>query len=136
MALIVPQKFISICLLVKIPSKAGGIVIINYVLLGKRIRTLRQEQKLTQNQLEEKANLNEKYVSNIERATSIPSIETIASIADALNVPIDYLVYGRLSQKPTSPTVDKINNIVTAMPEKHRLFILDFLKIYNKNFKL
>ena len=109
---------------------------INHGLMGKRIKILRKESNMTQSQLEEKANLNEKYISNIERATSIPSIETIASIAEALNVSIDYLVYGTSSKKQDMPTVDKINSIVTAMPEKDRLFILDFLKIYSKNFKV
>ena len=47
---------------------------INYEEIGKRIARRRKELGLKQSEVEEKADLSQKYLSNIERSISIPSI--------------------------------------------------------------
>lgn len=59
--------------------------------LGKRIRTLRKARGITQEGLGEKANLNYKYIGEIERGEVNPSIETLSALADALNISIGQL---------------------------------------------
>ena len=54
--------------------------------LGKRIRTLREQKKLTQQTLAEKAGIDPKYVGQIERAKTNPSINMLANIASALGI--------------------------------------------------
>ena len=59
-----------------------------------RIARCRKRRGLTQAQVEELADLGEKYLSNIERAVSIPSIEVIMRIAMALETTPDEFLVG------------------------------------------
>lgn len=47
---------------------------LDYHLIGQRIAHRRKHLKLTQMQVAERADISEQYLSNIERAVSIPSI--------------------------------------------------------------
>jgi DNA-binding XRE family transcriptional regulator len=53
--------------------------------LGKRIRTLRIERKLTQEQAAELAKLDEKHWQDVERARTNPTVATLVGIARALS---------------------------------------------------
>ncbi len=56
--------------------------------LGQRIRQLRQSrpEKLTQEELAERADISVSFLSMIERGERAPHIETLARIAEALDV--------------------------------------------------
>lgn len=60
-------------------------------LLGKRIRALRLEQGLSQEQLGERAGLHRNFVGLVERAERACSITTVAKIADGLGVNVHEL---------------------------------------------
>jgi transcriptional regulator with XRE-family HTH domain len=60
--------------------------------LGKRIRTARRSAGLTQEQLAERVGRSTEAISNIERGASLPALETLASVADALSVPLGFLI--------------------------------------------
>ena len=49
---------------------------LDYKEIGKRIARRRKELGLKQSEVEERADLSQKYLSNIERSISIPSIES------------------------------------------------------------
>lgn len=51
---------------------------------GKKLRELRLDRGLTQEQLAEKANVSYQAISNIERGLTGPSFSTLADIAKAL----------------------------------------------------
>lgn len=57
-------------------------------LIGEAIRTYRKRVKLTQEELAERADLNPKYLGEIERGEKIISIEALLRIAKAVKVPI------------------------------------------------
>ena len=61
-------------------------------LLGKRIKELRQKAKLTQEQLGEAANLNPKYIGEVERTEKTISVDALARVAVALKVRLRDLV--------------------------------------------
>ncbi|MDO5812387.1 MAG: helix-turn-helix transcriptional regulator [Bacillota bacterium] len=73
----------------------------NYKELGKNIRILRKKQKLTIEQLSEKCDISSNFLGKIERAQSIPSLDTIVAIANSLNVGVDDLIKGDLAIKNT-----------------------------------
>jgi transcriptional regulator with XRE-family HTH domain len=54
-------------------------------LFGKRIRAIRKASKITQEAAAEKAQLNPKYLGEIERGEKRPSFEAILALARALN---------------------------------------------------
>ena len=57
---------------------------VDYKELGKRIAARRKALGLKQYQVNEMAELSDKYLSNIETARSIPSIDVLMKICDAL----------------------------------------------------
>ena len=61
-------------------------------LFGQRLREQRQNQGLTMEQLAEKANLSSNFIGAIERGLKEPSLSTLISILNALDVPADVLL--------------------------------------------
>lgn len=67
---------------------------LDYQEIGRRIARRRKELGLRQVQVCEAAGINDKYLSCIERATSIPSLEVIMKLADALDTTPDMFLVG------------------------------------------
>lgn len=71
-------------------------------LLGERIRELRKFRGLTQEQLAELIEVEQKHVSRLELGKSFPTIERLEKIAEALGVPLrDFFDYVHLSDTDT-----------------------------------
>ena len=70
---------------------------LDYTEIGKRIARRRKELGLKQSEVEEKADLGYKYLSNIERSISIPPVEVIMRLAVALDTTPDEFLIGTLS---------------------------------------
>ena len=70
---------------------------LDYTEIGRRIARRRKELGLKQSEVEEKADLCYKYLSNIERSISIPSVEVIMRLAVALDTTPDEFLIGTLS---------------------------------------
>lgn len=67
---------------------------LDYSQIGKRIAQRRKELGLKQVEVCERAGINDKYLSCIERATSIPSLEVIMKLALALDTTPDTFLTG------------------------------------------
>ena len=60
--------------------------------VGPQVRRLRQERELTLAQVSRRTGLNVGYLSQIENDKASPSLETLAAIGTALNVPITWFL--------------------------------------------
>ena len=58
---------------------------------GEKIRAVRDKRSLTLREVAEKAGVSESLVSQIERNKVSPAIDTLLSIADALDIDLEYL---------------------------------------------
>ncbi|MCI9036285.1 MAG: helix-turn-helix transcriptional regulator [Oscillospiraceae bacterium] len=67
---------------------------LDYELIGKRIAKRRRQLRMKQYEVEEKADIGYKYLTNIERAISIPSTEVIMRLAIALETTPDEFLVG------------------------------------------
>lgn len=67
---------------------------IDYIELGKTIKTIRSEKNLTQEKLAELTNMSTTHISNIENGKTKVSLSAIFSISNALNYTIDGLICG------------------------------------------
>ncbi len=56
------------------------------ILLGLRLKHLRTQRRLTQEELAERIGISSKYLSSIERGKENPGLSTIARIAEALQI--------------------------------------------------
>ncbi len=72
---------------------------LDYSEIGRRIARRRKELGLRQVQVCELAEINDKYLSCIERATSIPSLEVIMRLALALDTTPDEFLTGSIRYK-------------------------------------
>jgi transcriptional regulator with XRE-family HTH domain len=63
------------------------------MLIGERLRTLRELKNLSQGDIERRTGLIRCYASRVECGHTVPSIETLEKFARALEVPIYHLLY-------------------------------------------
>jgi transcriptional regulator with XRE-family HTH domain len=63
------------------------------MIIGERLRELREEMKLSQGDIEEKTGLLRFYVSRVENGHTVPAVETLEKFARALEVPMYQLFY-------------------------------------------
>jgi len=74
---------------------------------AERLRELRTEQDMQQNQLAELVNLRPSAISKYETGATQPNIEMLCRLADVFGVSLDYLV-GK-STVPNPYTADKVS---------------------------
>jgi len=63
--------------------------------IGDKIRMLRAEKKLSSNDLSRRVDISNSYLSEIERGTVIPALNTLKRIAEDLEVPV-YSIMGQV----------------------------------------
>lgn len=66
----------------------------DYIEIGRRIAHVRRARRMTQVEVEDEAGLSRKYLSNIEHGRSIPSIDVLMQIANALHTTPNVLLLG------------------------------------------
>src|SRR6266849_4808309 len=83
------------------------------MLIGDRLRELREAKNLSQGDIEKRSGLKRSYVSRVENGHTIPSLETLEKWAHALEVPLYQLFYDgeeppKLLQLPKRLTTEHI----------------------------
>lgn len=74
------------------------------MIIGERIRDIRESKKLSQGDIERRTGLLRCYVSRVENGHTVPAVETLEKFARALEIPIYHLVYD--AERPA--TVDHL----------------------------
>jgi transcriptional regulator with XRE-family HTH domain len=64
-----------------------------YLIIGDRIRAIREQKKLCQVDLAVRAGVLRGYLSSIEGGEAVPDVETLERIAAALEFPLKQLFY-------------------------------------------
>lgn len=78
---------------------------IDFKLLGKRISQRRHELGIRQNELAEKAEITNNYLSNIETGRSIPSLETFSRLCVGLNTTPDSFLLGTVKTDDVTQSI-------------------------------
>jgi transcriptional regulator with XRE-family HTH domain len=76
------------------------------MVIGTRLRKLREEKKLSQGDIEERTGLLRCYISRVENGHTIPSIETLERLSSALDIPLYQLFYEG-DEPPPLPNLSK-----------------------------
>lgn len=99
--------------------------------LGQRIRDLRFERSMSQEELSFKAGISPAHLGQIERAVKNPTIDTVAKIAGALDMPVAALFnMEAVSTPPQNVTVSKINAHLVSMSEEEQKDVLRMIRIF------
>jgi len=76
------------------------------MIIGERLRALRDEKKLSQGDIEKKTGLLRCYVSRVEHGHTVPSVETLEKMARALEIPM-YKLFYESEEPPKLPNLLK-----------------------------
>lgn len=120
------------------------------MLIGERLRQLREQKSLSQGDIEKVSGLLRCYISRVEHGHTVPSLETLERFAAALDVPLYRLFYTGEDAPPTPnltprKTLEelaedpgasgsearfllKLKGLVDKMGESDRVFLLDFAR--------
>ena len=100
---------------------------IDYIEIGERIAKRRRALGLKQREAAERADITDNYLSNIERAVSIPSLDVLMRLCDALETTPDALLlgtslYGREEQWQS--ICEQVRGLAPRQRELVRSFLL------------
>jgi transcriptional regulator with XRE-family HTH domain len=76
------------------------------MIIGDRLRELREEKKLSQGDIEKRTGLLRCYLSRVENGHTVPAVETLEKLARALEIPLYQLFYEG-EEPPKMPNLPK-----------------------------
>lgn len=94
---------------------------IDYSAVGKRISLIRKNRGMTQEQLAEKAELSNIYISHIENSRSIPSLETLMKLCSALDITPDEVLLGTKQDMENYLQSDIQKKLLLCTPKERRM---------------
>src|SRR2546427_7978167 len=89
-----------------VPSRRTSMII------GDRLRALREDKKLSQGDIEKRTGLLRCYISRVENGHTVPAIETLEKMARALEIPLYQLFYD--GEEPP-----RLPNLLKGRSEEH-----------------
>ena len=117
--------------------------------IGYRLRSLREQKKLSQGDLEKRTGLLRCYISRVENGHTVPSVQTLEKMARAMEMPLYQLIYD--GQEPPAPLggggkrsdewgsvgkdarfLNRICRFLAKMREGDRQFLLSFAQNLTK----
>lgn len=107
-------------------------VIINYKLLGNRLREERKKLRYTQEEVAELIDVTPAFIGHIERGERGLSFETLINICTLLGVTIDYVLADVLPLKDDVVSV-QIRNMLKNKTSEQKSAILDIMKAVTRN---
>ena len=88
--------------------------------LGKRLKYLRQDKKISVKDLAEGAGVQESYIKQLELGCKTPSFETLIRIINTLQITADELLCDYMQQKMPEMIESQIGRMVSDIPKDVR----------------
>lgn len=101
--------------------------IIDYALIGIRIKKVRNEKKITQEQIAGDLSLSTFYISKIENGKCTPTLETLALISNYLEMDLSYLITGT-SKLEDEYYINQLSQITSKASKKQLDLIIRLAK--------
>jgi transcriptional regulator with XRE-family HTH domain len=104
------------------------------MIIGERLRALRDEKKFSQGDIEKKTGLLRCYVSRVENGHTVPSVETLEKFARALEVPMYQLFYDS-EEPPKLPNLLKrksVDDILWGSSGKDAHMLAKFCRLFGR----
>ena len=98
--------------------------------IGKRLRSLREEKKMSQGDIEKCAGMLRCYTSRVENGHTVPSLATLEKYAKAFEIPL-YKLFYEGEAPPELPHLSRRNAIevlIEASPRKDARFMTRLLR--------
>lgn len=101
---------------------------LDFALIGQRIKELRVEQQLTQENLADMTSVNTSHISNIETNKVKVSLTLLVNICNALDTTVDY-VLGNEYHHASSVTEKELLNVAKDMTNEKQEILLRIAKV-------
>jgi len=85
------------------------------VRVGRRIKVLRRERRLSQAQLADAIEMSRRYLSSLERGQASASVETLERIAEGLQAPIGDIFAGEEPKTGRQSNADALGRLVAGL---------------------
>ena len=104
------------------------------MIIGDRIRSLRETKELSQGDIEMRTGLLRCYISRVENGHTVPALDTIEKIARALEVPLYQLFYDgeKPPELPKLPKRRSSDDIVWGSAGKEARMLTRFRRLLGK----
>jgi transcriptional regulator with XRE-family HTH domain len=104
------------------------------MIIGERLRELRETKNLSQGDIEKRTGLLRCYISRVENGHTVPAVETLEKMARALEVPLYQLFYeGDEPPKfPHSPKRKAAHDVPWGSRGKEARFLFNFRKLLGR----
>jgi transcriptional regulator with XRE-family HTH domain len=105
------------------------------MVIGDRLRVLREEKKFSQGEIEKRTGLLRCYISRVENGHTVPAVETLEKLARALEVPMYRLFYDG-EERPKLPNLPKrksADDIAWGSSGKEARLLTQFLRLFSVN---
>ena len=101
------------------------------MVIGDRLRELREEKKLSQGDIEKRKGLLRCYISRVENGHTVPAIETLEKLAHALEIPMYQLFYDGENppELPNLPKWKSADDIVWGIAGKDARWFARFRRL-------
>ncbi|MBR4040627.1 MAG: helix-turn-helix transcriptional regulator [Clostridia bacterium] len=97
-------------------------VLVDFSIIGKHVRAYRRERHMTQEILAERTGISKQFLSSLERGKGIPSVQTLMSLCNALELtPNDLLLYSS-RYDPDAPCTLRDDHSVFTITLDEKLF--------------
>jgi len=105
------------------------------MIIGTRLKKLREERNLSQGDIEKRTGLLRCYISRVENGHTVPSLETLERLAAALELPLYQLFYEG-EEAPPLPNLTKRQDteelVLDAEQEKELRFFEKVKRLLGK----
>ena len=103
---------------------------VNFIEIGKNIKSIRIKEEITQEQLSEYVGISPGYLSKIEGGFAKPSLEILFSIADSLGITLNDLVYSNTDLDQYEMAIKMISDILKECTPTEKELVFSVLKSF------
>lgn len=107
---------------------------IDYKVIGRRIKKYRKNIHMTQNLLAEKLDVSESFISQVERGTTRVSLQRLDQISEILNVDISLLV-SNIGNIENGKVYSEIDEIIKEWSDHKKELLVKVLICIDKEIK-
>ena len=104
------------------------------MIIGERLRALREEKMFSQREIEKRTGLFCCYISRVENGHTVPAVETLEKFARALEVPMFQLFYdGEEPPKlPNLPKRKSADDLAWGSKGKDARLLAQFCRLFSR----
>ncbi|HWO37431.1 MAG TPA: helix-turn-helix transcriptional regulator [Candidatus Acidoferrum sp.] len=108
------------------------------MVIGKRVKALREQKNMSQGDIQKRAGLLRCYISRVENGHTVPSVDTLERLAQALQIPMyRFFTDDDQVKQPNIPTEGILSRAANSKQERElRAFAKCFSRIDNRNRRL